>query len=413
MKNYSNLLILFYFILFNYQAEASDVDLNFEKKSIKQHCNHSLNKDDEKLFNNNWETLSSNKFIDEFFHTSKVKMSVRKIIRGEKKYGLRYVFFNKFGKEKLMVNVNTECKIKLSRLIVRNKKGKINFIANLSPDLNSFINQEFLNPPVPKVTPHKGTKLALIDTGVNYTLQSITTKLSRENHSTLSGYDFEDDDNLPFDVDTSRSEFFPFHHGTAVASIIIREAPEAEIVVYRFPRSNMCKFKDLIDHLASKDIKIVSLPMGSKNESDWVCFKESLMKNKDILFFVSAGNEGLNIDDNKIYPASFELENIIVVTSSDIFGNLARGSNYGKTSVDFLVPGEQISVIDHRGVKTKASGSSFAVPRLVSLAARYITKHNNAKVVDIKNMLIARAVSKSEWVKYGWIPDPLDNYLFD
>ena len=347
MKNYSNLLIIFYFILFNYQAEASDVDLNFEKKSIKQHCNHSLNKDDEKLFNNNWETLSSNKFIDEFFHMSKVKMSVRKIIRGEKKYGLRYVFFNKFGKEKLMVNVNTECKIKLSRLIVREEKGKINFIANLSPDLNTFINQEFLNPPVPKVTPHKGTKLALIDTGVNYTLQSITTKLSRENHSTLSGYDFEDDDNLPFDVDTSRSEFFPFHHGTAVASIIIREAPEAEIVVYRFPRSNMCKFKDLIDHLASKDIKIVSLPMGSKNESDWVCFKESLMKNKDILFFVSAGNEGLNIDDNKIYPASFELENIIVVTSSDIFGNLARGSNYGKTSVDFLVPGEQISVFDH------------------------------------------------------------------
>ena len=76
------------------------------------------------------------------------------------------------------------------------------------------------------------------------------------------------------------------------------------------------------------------------------------------------------------------------------------------------MPGEH-SVIDHRGVKTKASGSSFAVPRLVSLAARYITKHNNAKVVDIKNMLIKRAVSKSEWVKYGWIPDPLDNYLFD
>ena len=86
MKNYSNLLIIFYFILVNYQAEASDVDLNFEKMSIKQHCNHSLNKDDEKLFNNNWETLSSNKFIDEFFHTSKVKMSVRKILRGDNRF---------------------------------------------------------------------------------------------------------------------------------------------------------------------------------------------------------------------------------------------------------------------------------------------------------------------------------------
>ena len=75
MKNYSNLLILFYFILFNYQAEASDVDLNFEKKSIKQHCNHSLNKDYEKLFNNNWETLSSNKFIDEFYDKWKIVLT--------------------------------------------------------------------------------------------------------------------------------------------------------------------------------------------------------------------------------------------------------------------------------------------------------------------------------------------------
>ena len=412
-KYYHLVIIVLISILLNYETFASNIDLSFEKKSIKQHCKLSFEQSDSTLFNSKWKVISSNDTFSEFIHSSELKMSVRKILRGDKLYGLRYIFYNKNGKEKLMINTNKECQIKLARLIIRDKKGGINSIANLSTDLESLINEEFLNPPVPRAEPHRGTKLALIDTGVNYTIESINSKLSRENELTLSGYDFEDGDNLPFDVDISRSEFFPFHHGTAVSSIIIREAPDAEIVVYRFPRSNMCKFKELIDHLASKNIKVVNLSMGSSNASDWVCFREALIKHKGILFFVSAGNDGINIDEQKVYPASFELENIIVVTSADIFGNLARGSNYGINSVDFLIPGEQIPVIDHRGVKTKASGSSYAVPRLVSLTVRYLSKYPKASISDIRKLLISRAVSKSEVVKYGWIPDPLDNYLFD
>ena len=79
-------------------------------------------------------------------------MSVRKILRGDKLYGLRYIFYNKNGKEKLMINTNKECQIKLARLIIRDKKGGINSIANLSTDLESLINEEFLNPPVPRET---------------------------------------------------------------------------------------------------------------------------------------------------------------------------------------------------------------------------------------------------------------------
>ena len=82
---------------------------------------------------------------------------------------------------------------------------------------------------------------------------------------------------------------------------------------------------------------------------------------------------------------------------SDIFGNLARDSNFGKNSVDFLIPGEQIPVIDHRGVRTKASGSSYAVPRVVAMAVRYLSKNPNASVGDIKNILISRAVKNNKF----------------
>ena len=57
---------------------------------------------------------------------------------------------------------------------------------------------------------------------------------------------------------------------------------------------------------------------------------------ENILFFVSAGNDGKNIDKSKVFPASLELENILVISSSDISGDLAHGSNFGKKTVDFL-----------------------------------------------------------------------------
>ena len=50
-----------------------------------------------------------------------------------------------------------------------------------------------------------------------------------------------------------------------------------------------------------------------------------LQKVIKIFIFCFAGNDGKNIDFDKIYPASFDLENIIVITSSDISGNLAQG----------------------------------------------------------------------------------------
>ncbi len=408
------LITLLYFSLTIFNSDASELNIEFERSAIKEHCTAVFENFENKLFENNWEIIKSNNHTTDYLHLDKnTKITVRKILRGDQINGIRYVFHDGNQNPKLMVNVDKKCIVKLSRLLIKNEKGAVNSIANLSKDLKSVIDQEYFNPPLPEAKPFIGTKVAIVDTGVNYTLNFINSNLSRKNNKTLLGYDFEEDDSLPFDMDISRSLFFPFHHGTAVTSIIIREAPLSEIVAYRFPRSDMCKFKLLINHIASNKIKIVNLSMGSKHEKDWVCFKQAAYQHKNILFFVSAGNDGINIDDKGVYPASFDLENILVITSSDIFGNLARDSNFGKNSVDFLIPGEQIPVIDHRGVRTKASGSSYAVPRVVAMAVRYLSNNPNASVGDIKKVLISRAVKNNKLVKYGWIPDPLDDYLFD
>ena len=406
-------LIFIFNIFILHQSFALNLDLKFHKETINDYCDFLYNKKDNLFSSDHWRVEEVNN-IKEYFHlSSKIKIKIFPFIRGEKINGIRFTFYNENEEPLLLVNVDKKCNIMVSRLIQRDMTGKIFSIDNLSSDLSKVKSSEYFNPPLKKQKPFKGIKVAIVDTGVNYNLDFIADKISRINESNLTGYDFEDDDSLPYDIDTGRSVFFPMHHGTSVSSIILREAPMSELVVYRFPRSEMCKFENLIEHISVNKIKIVNLSMGSVNKDDWQCFYKAAKSNKNILFFVSAGNDGKNIDFEKIYPASFDLENIIVVTSSDISGNLAQGSNFGSVSVDFLIPGEQIPVIDHRGVKTNASGSSFAVPRVVAMAIRILSNNTNANILDIKSKLISRAIRSNEKVKYGWIPDPLDNYLLN
>ena len=407
------LLIFIFNIFILHQSFALNLDLKFHKETINDYCDFLYKKKDNLFSSDHWRVEEVDN-IKEYFHlSSKIKIKIFPFIRGEKINGIRFTFYNENKEPLLLVNVDKKCNIMVSRLIQRDINGKIFSIDNLSSDLSEVKSSEYFNPTLEKQKPFKGIKVAIVDTGVNYNLDFIADKISRIDESNLTGYDFEDDDSLPYDIDTGRSVFFPMHHGTSVSSIILREAPMSELVVYRFPRSEMCKFENLIEHISVNKIKIVNLSMGSVNKDDWQCFYRAAKSNKDILFFVSAGNDGKNIDFEKIYPASFDLENIIVVTSSDISGNLAQGSNFGSVSVDFLIPGEQIPVMDHRGVKTNASGSSFAVPRVVAMAIRILSNNPNANILDIKSKLISRAIRSNEKVKYGWIPDPLDNYLLN
>ena len=407
------LLIFIFNIFILHQSFALNLDLKFHKETINDYCDFLYKKKDNLFSSDHWRVEEVDN-IKEYSHlSSKIKIKIFPFIRGEKINGIRFTFYNENEEPLLLVNVDKKCNIMVSRLIQRDITGKIFSIDNLSSDLSEVKSSEYFNPPLKKQKPFKGIKVAIVDTGVNYNLDFIADKISRIDESNLTGYDFEDDDSLPYDIDTGRSVFFPMHHGTSVSSIILREAPMSELVVYRFPRSEMCKFENLIEHISVNKIKIVNLSMGSVNKDDWQCFYRAAKSNKNILFFVSAGNDGKNIDFDKIYPASFDLENIIVVTSSDISGNLAQGSNFGSVSVDFLIPGEQIPVIDHRGVKTNASGSSFAVPRVVAMAIRILSNNTNANILDIKSKLISRAIRSNEKVKYGWIPDPLDNYLLN
>ena len=81
----------------------------------------------------------------------------------------------------------------------------------------------------------------------------------------------------------------------------------------------MCRFGAMIDTIADTGIRVVNMSMGCAIGMTGLALQMPQAGMTIILFVVSAGNDGENIDSNPVYPAALALTNIIVVTSGDEF----------------------------------------------------------------------------------------------
>ncbi len=312
----------------------------------------------------------------------------------------------------LVLMADHNCRVVQGRRLVYDGDGKADGIEIFAPDLARIVAREKLNPPVPPAPQSasgRGVLVATVDSGVNYTLPAISARLARDSAGAIVGYDFWDMDARPFDANPAPSPFFVQRHGTRTASVLLREAPMARLAPYRYPRPEMSRMADIVAHAARSGIVIVAMPLGSNRQSDWREFAVAAKAHPAMLFVVSAGNNGRDIDAKPVYPAALKLANMITVTSSTADGRLARGSNWGAKSVDLMVPAEGVAVIDFRGRPAKSSGSSFAVPRVAALAARLLASHPDWRAPELKAAILARAKPTDETrgrLAAGLIADP-------
>ncbi|MEL6775015.1 MAG: S8 family serine peptidase [Pseudomonadota bacterium] len=303
------------------------------------------------------------------------------------------------------------CVIRSGRRI-RREDAATHWLEQLDGDLTTLRWTEVLQAPWPPGTDPGGVRVGLIDSGLAYDLPLFRDRLARDAAGSPLGYDFWDLDPWPYDGDVARGPFLPIRHGTAVASILAREAPGAALVPYRFPRPDLSRMGAVIERAAAAGVRILAMPLGSYRREDWDSFAAAL-KAHDILAIVSAGNDGRDIDTAPIWPAALEIERMIVVTSADGFGRLAEGSNWGARSVDLMLPAENVPIVDFRGAGGTASGTSYAVPRLAAMAARILAAEPGLSATALKARIFARATpspfEREGAVRIGWIPDPLDD----
>src|SRR5207253_2361454 len=106
------------------------------------------------------------------------------------------------------------------------------------------------------------------------------------------------------------------------------------------------------------------------------------------IFVAAAGNSANNADVTPMYPAAYNLPNIISVAATDSSGNLASFSNYGATSVDVGAPGVGIySTVPGGGYGYK-SGTSMATPHVAGVVALVEAVHPTWSMSQVINAIL-------------------------
>jgi hypothetical protein len=338
--------------------------------------------------------------------------SVTRIAPGGRLRELRAVHEAPAGSGKrpeLLVVAGPDCAVRYGRRLEYSSDGRARALWFLHADLSPSGAGELLDAPVPAAPDPGGVAVAHVDSGVNYLLPGIASRLARDPDGAALGYDWWDMDRQPFDQDPSRSAFFPQRHGTRTASLLLEEAPHARLIPYRYPRPDMSRMTQVAEAAAKAGARIVVLSMGSNRRAEWDAYAQAASRHPEMLFIVSAGNDGRDLDREPVYPAALKLANQLTVSSSEDDGSLARGSNWGARSVDLLVPAERVLVTGFDGRRIFASGSSYAGARVGALAACLLAAHPQWRAKELREAILARAQAPrgEGWSAHGFLDDPL------
>ncbi|MFQ5454915.1 MAG: S8 family serine peptidase [Nitrospirota bacterium] len=226
----------------------------------------------------------------------------------------------------------------------------------------------------------------------------------------LHGWDFVDADNIPQD---GRG------HGTHVAGIIAATgnnmtgvsgiAWNVSILPLKFindccGQGTLLDVVSAINYAIAMNADVINASWGSYDFS--LALKDIIKaaNNAGILFAAASGNDSLDTDTTPLYPAGYNLPNIISVASTDRFDNRSSFSNFGIKSVDLGSPGSSILSTRPTNPATISfgsppaglnpteygtiSGTSMATPFVAGTAALIISQYPGATVQYMRSKIL-------------------------
>jgi len=275
---------------------------------------------------------------------------------------------------------------------------------------------------VPLIAPaNSGVTIAILDTGFDpffpfwYESGEPISLLYNASETAegdeISGYDFVNYDNNPFDDHSGK-------HGTVIAKIFndVLNSYGAQHQILPIKVCNElgeASYFQLVCGLnyamARTDVLQMSLGWYDDGFGDFenTIFKNILETYNNVIVVTSAGNgfEDGTINDNDTlahYPSSYDVPNLIAVAATNELGTAAAEfSNFGEESVDFWAGGQGITFYDYDYIPLPEAleGTSFAAPQIAALAAKYryfdsdISPEAVIDSLDINGLIVPGAYS--------------------
>ena len=209
----------------------------------------------------------------------------------------------------------------------------------------------------------------------------------------VNGWDFYNDTNQVFSKDLHD------HHGTFLAGIIAAKhddagifgiAPDVKILPLKFMQGTQGQISDAIsaiEYASKMGVSIINCSWDNMAYSEEM--KNTIERHSNILFVCSAGKALEDIAEKPVYPACYDLPNIVTVAAVDNQLTFYSYTGFGEP-VDVAAPGENIYGIMPGGELGYASGTSMAVAHVTGIAA--LVKSDNP---ELSAAQIAEVLKKS------------------
>lgn len=160
-----------------------------------------------------------------------------------------------------------------------------------------------------------------------------------------------------------------------------------------------------IRYAVNNGAKIINTSFGKyfSTHPDWVNDAIKYAAENDVLIVNAAGNEGINLDETRVYPndewpgQDIEIaDNFINVgaMTSEYGSNMIAGfSNYGKSTVDVFAPGAGIYSTTPLNEYEFLSGTSMAAPNVAGVAAVIRSLFPKLSAAQVKTVILESGLS--------------------